>query len=197
LICTHSCWPVPAPARGFVVGTYQFSLGIGGFVINAICYGTSFLNDDRAWRIPLGLFYIIPTIILSFVWFIPESPRWLLRKDRVDEARQMLWRLRQGPFTDEEIEAEFAEIKFTLDREVEQGKFRELWNAKNLKRTMIVVTTNFFQQASGQAFTSQYGAIFIRSLGIMKPQLFAFVKTGIAVVMNGITLFSNDVFGRR
>jgi len=70
---------VPAPARGLVVGSYQLSLVIGGFIINIVCKGTSTLPDNRAWRIPLGLFYIVPTMIATLVFFTPESPRWLLK----------------------------------------------------------------------------------------------------------------------
>lgn len=80
---------VPAPVSGLVVGTYQFSLivcfpgpslytfdsdtfQLGGIVINAVCLGTSNIMDNRSWRIPLGLFYIVPTIIICLIWFIPE-----------------------------------------------------------------------------------------------------------------------------
>lgn len=41
-------------------------------VIGWVCNGTSKIHDDRSWRIPLGLFFIIPTIIASLIWFIPE-----------------------------------------------------------------------------------------------------------------------------
>ena len=85
---------VPTQVRGFIVGTYQGSLIVitprkvdrskfeilievqaGGMVINWVCRGTSGIQDDRAWRIPLGLFYIVPTIIISCIWFIPEVSR--------------------------------------------------------------------------------------------------------------------------
>jgi MFS family permease len=150
---------VPAPVRGLVVGTYQLSLIIGGFVINCVCRGTSTIQDNRAWRIPLGLFYIIPTLIATLVFFTPESPRWLLLNGRVDEARSSLTTYRQGKFSQDEIDAEFRELQFALEHEVEKGKFIEMFKGLNLKRTLLVLAINFFQQATGQAFASQYGAI--------------------------------------
>lgn len=66
---------VPAPIRGLAVGSYQLSLGIGGLLINAICRGTSEIGDNRAWRIPYGLYYVIPTVVASLIWFIPEVSR--------------------------------------------------------------------------------------------------------------------------
>ena len=150
---------VPAPARGFIVGSYQLSLIVGGFVINAVCKGTSTIQDDRAWRIPLGLFYIVPSIVLSLIFFVPESPRWLLKNGREDEAWRNLTLLRQGKFTEEEIKHEFRELQAALENEVEKGNFREIFQGVNFKRTTLVVFVNFFQQATGQAFASQYGTI--------------------------------------
>src|SRR5690348_15657322 len=103
----------------------------GGLVINCVCYGTSMILDDRSWQIPLYLFYVVPTIIAAGIWFVPESPRWLMRQGRFEEAQTSLRRLRQGPFSEEQIEAEFAELKNALEKEVDKGRWMEIWNAKN------------------------------------------------------------------
>lgn len=63
---------VPAPIRGLMVGSYQFSLGIGGLIINGICKRTSTIPSNASWMIPYGLYFIIPTFVASCVWFIPE-----------------------------------------------------------------------------------------------------------------------------
>ncbi|KAM5353707.1 hypothetical protein ACJ41O_000357 [Fusarium nematophilum] len=188
---------VPAPVRGFIVGTYQFSLAIGGLVINCICYGTSQLDDNRSWRVPLGLFYVIPSLIAASIFFVPESPRWLLRQNRPDEAKASLHKLRDGAFTEDEIEHEFGELQFALENEAEQGRFSELFRGVNLKRTLIVIAVNFFQQATGQAFASQYGAVYVRSLGIFNPMLFTVMSSGINSCVMIVTLFTNDKAGRR
>lgn len=192
-----TCFPVPAPIRGFVVGSYQLSLALGGLVINSICYGTSQLDDNRSWRIPLGLFYVVPSLIAATIFFIPESPRWLLRQNRTDEAKVALQKFRQGVFTEKEIEEEFHELQFALESEVEQGKFSELFKGVNLKRTLIVIFVNFFQQATGQAFASQYGAVYVRSLGIFNPMLFSVMSSGINSAVMILTLVVNDKVGRR
>ncbi|RSL73661.1 hypothetical protein CEP54_000031 [Fusarium duplospermum] len=188
---------VPAQARGFMVGSYQLSLAVGGLVINSVCFGTSSLPDNRAWRIPLGLFYIVPTIVVAGIWFIPESPRWLLRKDRVEEAWQNLRKLREGAFTDEQIEAEFKELRTSLEQEVEQGRFIELLQGNNLKRTAIVIAVNFLMQASGQAFVSQYGAVYVKMLGTINPFGFNLITASINIVTLTCILLWTDVIGRR
>jgi MFS transporter, SP family, sugar:H+ symporter len=63
---------VPGPVRGLVVSTYQLAINSGGLVINGIAKATGSLPDDRAYKIPFYLFYIIPTIIMSTILFIPE-----------------------------------------------------------------------------------------------------------------------------
>lgn len=170
---------------------------VGGLVINSICYRTGHLPDNRAWRIPIGLFYIVPTIVASLIFLIPESPRWLLRKNRINEARVNLTKLRQGAFSEDAIESEFQELRVALEQEQEQGKFAELFDRHNIRRTVIVLGVNFFQQATGQAFASQYGAIYVRSLGTINPQLFSLINSCISLVPMVSTLLLTDRAGRR
>lgn len=93
--------------------------------MSLICQGTSKIEGDSSWRIPLGLFFIIPTVLALGVYYLPESPRWLLMKNRPEDAMKSLRLLREGKFTNAEIEAEFAEYQNTINIAVEQGRFRE------------------------------------------------------------------------
>ncbi|CAI7590145.1 unnamed protein product [Penicillium crustosum] len=187
----------PTQIRGFMVGTYQLTIVFGGMVIGWVCNGTSKIHDDRSWRIPLGLFFIIPTIIASLIWFIPESPRWLLIQGRMEEARINLQKLREGAFTSDEIEDEFASIQKGLQSEPEQGHFKELFSKSNRKRTAIVVGLNFFQQATGQAFASQYGTLYVKSLQTINSFNFNVINGFIGLVIVLLCLYLNDKVGRR
>ena len=90
-------------------------------------------------------------------------------KGRAEEPKASFYKFRQEEFSDEEIEREFQELQFVLDQEVEQGKRTDLVKGLNLKRSVLVLMINFFQQACGQAFTSQYGAVFIKQLSTINP----------------------------
>ncbi|GKZ39285.1 hypothetical protein AbraIFM66950_012229 [Aspergillus brasiliensis] len=188
---------VPAPVRGFAVGTYQLSVTVGGLIIHVICRATSTLPGNASWRIPLGLYYIIPSVVLCLIWWIPESPRWLLTKDRPDEAAAAMKRLRSGRFSDEEIAAELSDLQTALATEVEHGTFTELFQGVNLKRTFIVIGLNFFQQATGQAFASQYGAIFIKSLNTINTYDVTLMNSAIATVICLLSNLFSDRAGRR
>ena len=188
---------VPAPVRGMIVGTYQLSLILGRWIINAVCRGTSGIQGNRAWRTPLGLFYIVPTIILSLIWFVPESPLWLLTKNRVEEARANLHKLREGAFTCEETEEQFQQLQYALEVEQKQGTFKEIFQGINRKRTLLVDIINFFQRATGQAFGSQYGAIYIESLGTVNPFNMTLILAVINLCAIAASLLLTDRLGRR
>ncbi|KAJ0295984.1 hypothetical protein COL5a_003047 [Colletotrichum fioriniae] len=183
-----------------VVPVYQSEIvpaPLGGLVINSICRGTSSFQDSRAYRIPFGLFYVIPSIVLALIWFIPESPRWLLLRDRVEEARKAHYLLREGTMSEDDISHEFSKIQQSLLDEPEQGRTKELFQGVNRKRTAIAVGMSFFQQATGQAFASQYGAVWVKSLGTLNP---FDVTLGSSALTTGLIitcLFLTDRVGRR
>ena len=47
-------------------------------MMNIICRGTSTINSNASWQIPFSCYFIVPTIVGILIWFVPESPRWLL-----------------------------------------------------------------------------------------------------------------------
>ncbi|SPO01819.1 related to RGT2 - Sensor of high external glucose concentrations [Cephalotrichum gorgonifer] len=187
---------VPARVRGFVVGTYQSGLLFGQLTMALICQRTAKIEGEASWRIPLGLFFIVPSILICGVWFLPESPRWLLLQDQPDAAMASLRLLREGKFTDEEIEAEFQEIKGTINLTVDRGRFKEQFRGTNLKRTLIVVGVNVFLQLTGQNFSSIYGTIFIKSLNTINPFAMNSINSGVNIVMVFITQALTDMTGR-
>ncbi|KAI0483331.1 general substrate transporter [Xylariaceae sp. FL0804] len=189
----------PKQARGFVVGTYQLMLTIGGLAINGICYNTQYRPDNSAFRIPFGIFFVIPSIVVCSIWFIPESPRWLALNNRTEEALESLTLLRKGKFTEEEIEEEFQEILAHVEheREKEQGVFKDMFRGSNRRRTAVILIINFFLQATGQSFVSQYGALFIKSLGTVNQFTMNMIMSCVSCLVAIGAMFAVDTIGRR
>ena len=80
----------PPSKRGRVVGAQQWAITWGILIMFYISYGCSYINGIAAFRIPWGL-QMIPAIFLFFgLFFLPESPRWLARKDRWEECHRVL-----------------------------------------------------------------------------------------------------------
>ncbi|KAH7072591.1 hypothetical protein FB567DRAFT_612162 [Paraphoma chrysanthemicola] len=187
---------VPAAVRGAVVGTYQSSLLFGSLIGSVICRGTGDLAGAMSWRVPMGMLFVIPSVMLCSVWYIPESPRWLLMKNRPEDAMENLRLLRQGRFTDEQIQQEFREFQSTLNATVKKGTFSEMFQGTNLRRTLIVIGVNVFLQITGQNFVSVYGSVFIKSLGVVNPFTMASINSALGIVFVLITQAVTNKTGR-
>ncbi|KEF59383.1 uncharacterized protein A1O9_04227 [Exophiala aquamarina CBS 119918] len=187
---------VPAEVRGFVVGTYASGLLTGQLIQNVITRATSELDGNKSWRIPLGLLFVIPILLLVGVKFVPESPRWLLIKNRREEALTALRQVREGTYSEAQIQAEFRSLQTTIDLTVEKGRFIEIFQNINLKRTLIVIGTNIVVQATGQNLWTQYGTLYIQSLGVINPFTMTTVNTAIAIAMVLLGQYLTDLTGR-
>lgn len=86
----------------------------------------------------------MPSILAVGVWFMDESPRWLLIKGRHEEARASLQRLREGKFTEEEIDAEFEEQKAMIVRDAEQGHLREVFKGSKSKNPTLLKKVSLY-----------------------------------------------------
>ena len=188
---------VPSRVRGFVVGSYQSGLLIGSLLASVICRGTSTIDDDNAWRVPMGLLFIIPTIVGCGAFYLPESPRWLLSKGRDVDALASLTVLRQGRYSQEEIRHELLEIQDTIEALAVKGRWIELFQGTNLKRTLIVVGVNIFLQITGSNFSAVYGAVFYKSLGTVNPFSMSAAGSAINIFMVLIAQLCADTVGRK
>jgi sugar porter (SP) family MFS transporter len=92
----------PAPVRGRLVLTFQVGIGVG-IVLSTIVGATEALD----WRIAVGIAAIPATGMFLLMLRLPESPRWLVKHDDADEAREVLKRLRPDG---DDIDAEVQEI---------------------------------------------------------------------------------------
>ncbi len=169
---------------------------LGGIVINSVCRGTSDLTTNAAWRIPIGLFYIVPTIVASCIWFIPESPRWLLLQDREEEALQALQTLR-GPDPILQREEDLEVLRLSLAEERNSGRYIDLFRGTNLRRTLVAMGMNFFIQATGSPFTAAYGTLFVQSIGSINPFNYSIMSSCINFFSCLVGILITDKIGRR
>lgn len=117
--------------------------------------------------------------------------------DRVEESYETLKELRAGRYTDEQIDAEFEQLKAIILQDLTSKNFGELFRGTNLKRTLITVGTNFFLHITGQIFTTKYGTVFIKSLGTVDAFTMTTVQKVIDVCAVFIAMFGTDRLGRR
>jgi hypothetical protein len=88
--------------RGTLPVLEEFSVVSGIVVAFWLTYGTRFIQSDRSWRLPF-LLQMVPAFVLGAgIYSLPFSSRWLMSKDRSEEALQGLSKLRRLPASDRE-----------------------------------------------------------------------------------------------
>ena len=88
-----------------------------------------------SYQIQLYILYAIPVWLAVAVWFIPETPRWLMIKERESDARRSLLILRPKSTTKQIIEGELAEIRnaLLLERRLSsEVMWRDVWRGRDL-----------------------------------------------------------------
>lgn len=137
--------------RGLQSGLLQWFLSWGFLVAQWLGYGLSFTTTSVQWRFPLA-FQCLPAIILcSGIWFLQESPRWLMDKDRIEEAHAVLLKLRSGQPQDL-VDLELSEIRDVIaaDRLANQTKWTIIFTKRTwLKRLLLGCGVQAFGPLSG------------------------------------------------
>ncbi|KAI1064641.1 hypothetical protein LB506_007985 [Fusarium annulatum] len=186
----------PKAIRGLITSSLQLMILLGSLVASLVTWGTSSMKTNAAWHIPVALQFLAPTFLLALWFWVPESPRWLLAKDRVEEATKSLRRIRKDK-TEEDIDFEIQAIQHAHSND-HKGKWSELFDSKNRLRTMVAILAMFGQQITGQAFASQYSVIFYLSQGFgARSFLFTVINSVAGLACLLITWFTVDLVGRR
>jgi len=130
----------PTEIRGAVSSLNQLMIVVGillAYIVNAL------LAASEAWRTMLGLAVVPSLVLLVGMYFMPETPRWLVSRGRDDEARDVLRQTRD----EESVEREVREIK-EVERD-EEGGLRELAAPWVRPALLVAVGLAIFQQIIG------------------------------------------------
>jgi MFS family permease len=170
-------------------------------------YALFFQGGALQWRFPLAFQLIFPCMIAAALFFIPESPRWLMLKDRPDEALKVIARLQGGNIDtkDPVVVAEFFSIQATLEEErretvstIDMLKCRD--RTQNLRRILLSCGTQFMQQFSGVNALGYYLPTMLQQVlgyDAQRGRLLTGVNSTIYLFSAICCLFIIDRFGRR
>ncbi|KIY71511.1 general substrate transporter [Cylindrobasidium torrendii FP15055 ss-10] len=202
----------PPEVRGSLVALNQLAITFGIMISFWIDYGTNYIGgtgegqSEAAWRIPLAL-QLAPAIVLGAgVVFMPFSPRWLISRQREDEALSVLCSTRNLPPDNELVRIEFLEIKSQVlfEKENSETKFPHfqdgsfiseiklgfygylslLINPNLLWRVAVGSLVMFFQQWTGVNAILYYAPSIFEKLGLTGNTV-SLLATGVV----GIAMF--------
>ncbi|KAI0359460.1 AmMst-1 [Trametes cingulata] len=192
----------PRWIRGAIVSCYQFAITIGLLLAAIINNATKDRPNHSSWQISISIQLIWAFILFGGMLWLPETPRWLIKQNRHEDAARAMSRLRSLPMDDPVVKDEIADIVTALNEEREMGQssyldcFRSSRN-KIALRTLTGIALQAWQQLTGVNFISYYGITFFTSAGIKNPFL---ISVAINIVNTGMTLpgmWAVDKFGRR
>ncbi|RAK91730.1 MFS general substrate transporter [Aspergillus costaricaensis CBS 115574] len=154
----YSSEMVPTCLRPFVTAWIGICWGLGFFIGSLVNRGCLNLIGQWAWRVPFLVQFVWPVPLLICFLLAPESPYYLVRKGRYEDARATLRRIRQKDITDEEIEQSIALIDYTNKMEIqikESSSYAECFRGKNRWRTEIVCIVQIAQAWGGNGINVQ------------------------------------------
>jgi len=201
----------PRKVRGALVSGYQFCITIGLLLASCVDYGTQDRLDSGSYRIPIGLQMLWALILAVGLFFLPDSPRYFVKRGMLDRAADALSRLRGQPKDSEYIEQELAEIVANHEYETQvtpQGSYFNSWfncfrgslwvPSSNLRRTILGTSLQMMQQWTGVNFIFYFGTTFFQDLGtISNPFLIGLITTLVNVCSTPISFWAMEKVGRR
>jgi sugar porter (SP) family MFS transporter len=180
---------VPARVRGGLVSLNQLAITSGILVSYLVDYG---LSGTGNWRLMFGLAAIPAAALFTGMLFQKESPHWLIRQDRIDEARDVLTRVRDS----DDIEDEIHDVQEVSRR---QAGTRELLSPRVRPLLFVGVMLAVFQQITGINTVIYYAPSLLAGAGFgNSAALLANVVNGaVNVGMTIVAVWLLDRVGRR
>ncbi|KAK1485546.1 quinate permease [Colletotrichum tamarilloi] len=199
----------PPSIRGRLVGLFEIASqggGMCGFWVNYAVDRTISDSTQTQWIVPLGL-QLLPGVLLFFGIFVcPESPRWLAKNDRWEDATRVLVHVRELPADHDYVSTEISDIK----RQVEDGSanrmsksqmFKRLFEKGSRNRIGIGLLLMACQNLTGVNIITYYSPRIFETLGITgtSTKLFATGFYGIAKTLGMVifTVWLAEKVGRR
>ncbi|PNY27413.1 High-affinity glucose transporter [Tolypocladium capitatum] len=199
----------PPSKRGRFIGMQQWAITWGILIMYYISYGCSFIGDETptgwkeaSWRVPWAL-QMIPAIFLFFMMMLlPESPRWLARKDRWEDCRSVLALVHGKGDPDHPFVAyELQDIKdmCEFERRHSNVTYLDLFKPGMIHRSFIALFTQIWSQLTGMNVMMYYVTNVFSMAGYTGNAglLASSIQYVINVVMTIPALLWVDRWGRR
>lgn len=193
----------PAHLRAVMVALFSEWVNVGSIVGSVVTNATQARLDRASYQIPVGILFVVPVLLSVGLFFVPESPRYLVHKGRMDEGRRALEALRGDSLRPEELELEWVEMVRGIEEETRLASTigpLDQFRGTDLRRTLLCYATILSQVGSGSWFVISYSTYFFVVAGLTTDRAFRYgilnTCLGLVGVNFGIYLMRH-VVGRR
>jgi sugar porter (SP) family MFS transporter len=202
MLLTEICHP---QHRAPLTTVYNCLWNLGSLIVSVVGWGTASINGDWSWR-SITFIQAVPSIIqLAGIWFIPESPRYLISKDKPEQALAVLAKHHGGgDVNNATVQFQYREIKETINADQtmkKQSRYVDFFLTKgNRWRLAIIISLGVISQYSGNAIISNYMDIVYEGAGINDQNKKLALSAGKTILDLGVSIaaaFSVDKVGRR
>ncbi|GAV29410.1 hypothetical protein PMKS-002910 [Pichia membranifaciens] len=201
----------PKKIRGAIVSGYQFCITIGLLLASCVDYGTKNRNDSGSYRIPIALQMLWAIILGVGLLFLPETPRFYVKKDNFEKARASLAFLRCQPEDSRFVSEELDEIieNYRLEQSlIPTQTYFQSWfacftgglrnPASNLRKTILGTSLQMMQQWTGINFIFYFGTTFFQELRTIDNEfLISIITTLVNVCSTPLSFYTVEKLGRR
>ncbi|KAB8206451.1 general substrate transporter [Aspergillus parasiticus] len=192
----------PTRIRGPLLMYWQLVLSIPQVIAGSINRGTQGIDTTVAYRVPMGRQLIFPLIVLAFLWWVPESLRWLLRKNKVDAARKSLQSINRDD-TSYIADDDLVTLQHDIDNEkqlTEDSSWLDLTlDPMERRKTIHSAGVLVAQQVNGIQWFYYFGTLFSKAIALSDPFLMTLVvsssKRPLLLITTGIMGVSIFVVG--
>ncbi|MCF8273668.1 MAG: sugar porter family MFS transporter [Flavobacteriaceae bacterium] len=180
-----------AKNRGKLVATYQFNIVFGILVAFISNYLISIYVENNSWRWMIGIEAVPAVIYTLMVFMVPKSPRWLIIKNRIEEAKGIIKRINPDSNPDEVVSKIIEADKSNPTESVFQKKYKRI--------ILLAFSIALFNQFSGiNAFLYYSKRIFVEAGLGDQAALLGSIGIGIAnLIFTLIGMYFIDRIGRK
>ncbi|GAB7330434.1 hypothetical protein MBLNU13_g02049t1 [Cladosporium sp. NU13] len=190
---------VPIPLRAPATQMLQMFWAIGAIIVQGVTYNYNDLRTATAYRVPIALQWMFPTPLAILIFLAPESPWWLTRKGKYEEAAKAVGRLGNKTLLQANQES-VAMMRRTIDLEKDTSdpSLLELFKGVDLYRTAIVCGVYAAQNLTGNLIANQ-AVYFFKQAGIENTTAFALglITSALQTVFVMLSWILTTYLGRR